>query len=82
MAYPVSFSSSELVIKILFPQTTGDEFPLPGSVTERDLGVSRITAANYLNKLAKDGILTKQKLGTGNYYINEKLYAILTKKIL
>ncbi|MGB1283500.1 MAG: Fic family protein, partial [Polaribacter sp.] len=49
---------------------------------ERDLGVSRITAANYLNKLAKDGILTKQKLGTANYYINEKLYTVLTKKVL
>lgn len=49
---------------------------------ERDLGVSRITAANYLNKLAKDGILIKQKLGTGNYYINHKLYTILTKKVL
>ena len=49
---------------------------------ERDLGVSRITAANYLNKLAKDGVLKKQKLGTGNYYVNEKLYTILTKKVL
>lgn len=47
---------------------------------ERDLGVSRITAANYLNRLAKDGILKKHKLGTGNYYVNEKLYTILTKK--
>jgi Fic family protein len=46
---------------------------------EKDLGVSRITAANYLNKLAKDGILTKQKLGTANYYINHRLYEILTK---
>ena len=45
----------------------------------RDLKVSRITAANYLNKLADDGILIKQKLGTGNYYINYKLYSILTK---
>lgn len=47
---------------------------------ERDLGVSRITAANYLNKLANDGILIKQKLGTANYYINHRLYSILTKK--
>lgn len=46
---------------------------------ERDLKVSRITAANYLNKLAKDGILIKQKLGTGNYYINHKLFEILTQ---
>lgn len=44
---------------------------------ERDLGVSRITAANYLNKLAKDGLLKKEKLGTANYYINEKLFGIL-----
>lgn len=49
---------------------------------ERDLNVSRITAANYLNKLAEDGVLIKQKLGTGNYYINNKLYEILTKKVL
>ena len=48
---------------------------------ERDLGVSRITAANYLNQLAKDGLLKKEKLGTGNYYINEKLFKILTERI-
>jgi len=40
---------------------------------EKDLGVSRITASKYLNQLAKDGLLKKEKLGTGNYYINEKL---------
>nr|WP_299015103.1 DNA-binding protein [uncultured Polaribacter sp.] len=49
---------------------------------ERDLGVSRIIAANYLNRLAKDGMLTKQKLGTRNYYVNEKLYTIVTKKVV
>lgn len=47
---------------------------------EKDLGVSRVTASIYLNKLAKDGILIKQKLGTSNYYINHKLYKILTSK--
>ncbi len=47
---------------------------------ERDLGVSRITAAKYLNQLAKDGLLRKEKLGTGNYYINERLMGLLTKK--
>ncbi|WP_370514537.1 DNA-binding protein [Formosa sp. L2A11] len=49
---------------------------------EKDLGVSRITAANYLNRLAKDGILIKQKLGTGNYYINHKLYTILRNRVI
>lgn len=45
-----------------------------------DLGVSRLTAANYLNKLAEDKMLRKEKLGTGNYYINEELFNLLTKK--
>jgi Fic family protein len=45
-----------------------------------DLNVSRITAAKYLNKLAEDGILRKEKIGTGNYYINEKLFYLLTKR--
>lgn len=47
---------------------------------ENDLGVSRITASKYLNLLAKDKVLKKEKLGTGNYYINEKLIKILTIK--
>ncbi len=47
---------------------------------ENDLGVSRITAAKYLNLLANDKVLKKEKLGTGNYYINEKLIKILTLK--
>ena len=45
-----------------------------------DLNVSRITAANYLNKLAEDGILRKKRIGTGNYYINEKLFNLLTQR--
>jgi len=47
---------------------------------EKDLGVSRITAAKYLNQLAKGGLIKKEKLGKGNYYINEKLLEILTFK--
>jgi len=45
-----------------------------------DLNVSRITAANYLNKLAEDGLIRKEKLGTGNYYINEKLFELLSRR--
>ena len=47
---------------------------------EKDLGISRITAAKYLNELANNGILRKEKLGTGNYYINEKLMNLLMIK--
>jgi Fic family protein len=46
---------------------------------EQELGISRITAATYLNKLADDGLLRKEKLGTANYYVNHKLYDILSK---
>lgn len=45
-----------------------------------DLNVSRITAANYLNKLAEDGLLRKEKLGAGNYYINEQLFELLSRR--
>lgn len=45
-----------------------------------DLGVSRLTAANYLNKLADDGLLRKEKIGTANYYINIKLFELLTDR--
>jgi len=45
-----------------------------------DLNVSRITAANYLNKLSEDGLLRKEKLGTGNYYVNEQLFELLSNR--
>jgi Fic family protein len=45
-----------------------------------DLNVSRLTAANYLNKLAADGLLKKEKLGTGNYYVNVALFELLSRR--
>ena len=45
-----------------------------------DLNVSRLTAANYLNKLAEYGLLKKAKVGTGNYYINVPLFELLTRR--
>jgi Fic family protein len=45
---------------------------------ENDIGISRITAANYLNRLAEDGLLEKHKLGTSNYYINKSLFELLS----
>jgi Fic family protein len=47
---------------------------------QRDLNVSRITAANYLNKLADDKLLIKKKLGTANYYINDPLFKLLAQR--
>lgn len=38
-----------------------------------DLGVFRHTAAKYLDELVKEGLLTKQKFGKTNYYINQRL---------
>jgi|GEM_PF-5039231 Mn-dependent DtxR family transcriptional regulator len=43
----------------------------------RYLQVSKLTAANYLNKLAEDGVLKKQKIGRGNYYVNEDLFNLM-----
>ena len=47
---------------------------------QKDLGVSRITAANYLNQLAEDGFLVKEKIGTNNYYVNQPLFRLLTNR--
>lgn len=43
-----------------------------------DLGVSRITATKYLELLVEHGFLQKQKIGRGNYYINQPLCELLT----
>jgi Fic family protein len=44
-----------------------------------ELNISRVTASGYLNKLAEDGVLKKQKVGKYNYYLNEELVKLLTK---
>lgn len=43
-----------------------------------DLQVSKPTATQYLNKLIKLGLLTKEKRWKTNYYINERLYNLFT----
>lgn len=68
------FYSQELLNNLFEHPYTKIEFLV------RDLGVSRITAANYLNQLASDGVLRKKRLGTGNYYVNERLFELLSKK--
>ena len=45
---------------------------------EEELGVSRITATKYLEKLTAAGLVRKQKMGKTNFYINEPLFALLS----
>ncbi len=44
---------------------------------ERELDVSRVTAAGYLNQLADGGLLDKYKLGRSNYYVNHNVLKAL-----
>lgn len=46
---------------------------------ERDFGVSRPTAAKWLAALEKAGFVRKAKLGRTNFYINEPLFALLSR---
>lgn len=47
---------------------------------QRDLKVSRLTAAKYLDALVQGGFVRKQKVGRTNYYINVALNTILLAK--
>jgi Fic family protein len=47
---------------------------------ERDLGITRVTATRYLEVLANDGFLIKQRRGRYNYYVNPALTGILTSE--
>ncbi len=48
-------------------------------LVERELGVSRNTAAKYLDQLAASGFVRKEKIGRSNFYVNEPLYELLTQ---
>lgn len=45
---------------------------------ERELDVSRITAAKYLDRLTSEGFVTKRKIGKSNFYINGPLFDLLS----
>jgi len=48
---------------------------------QKDLGVSRITAASYLDQLSKEGgILRKEKAGPNNYYVNTGLMKLFLER--
>lgn len=68
------FYSHELINNLFKHPYTKIEF------LEKDLSVSRITAANYLNQIAEKGLLKKAKIGVSNYYINERLINILVDR--
>jgi Fic family protein len=65
------FYSQDLINNLFTHPYTRIEF------IERDLEVSRLTATKYLDALAADGFLLKQKIGRGSYYINTALTKIL-----
>ncbi len=67
------FYNNELIENLFKHPYTKIEF------LQNDLSISRITAAKYLNELTKAGFLKKQKLGSANFYINEKLMKLLIK---
>lgn len=62
------FYSHELLMNLFKHPYTKIEF------LEKELRISRKTAALYLNTLAKDGILRKEKMGKHTYFVNEDLY--------
>jgi len=67
------FYSQDLINNLFTHPYTKIEF------VERDLKVSRLTAAKYLDALTEDGFLRKVKKGRSNYYINLALNEILTR---
>ncbi|SEP88277.1 Fic family protein [Neolewinella agarilytica] len=62
------FYSHELLMNLFRHPYTKIEF------LERDLKISRKTASLYLNKLADDGVLRKERMGKHHYFVNEDLY--------
>ncbi len=68
------FYSQDLINNLFTHPYTKIEF------VQRDLGVSRVTATKYLDALADSGLVRKQKIGRGNYYINLALNALLQSK--
>ncbi len=65
------FYSQDLINNLFSHPYTKIEF------LQRDLDVSRMTATRYLDALVETGFLYKQKVGRGNYYVNQALNHIL-----
>lgn len=67
------FYSQDLINNLFRHPYTKIEF------IERDLKVSRLTAAKYLEQLVDAGMLVKHKFGKHNYYVNERLFEMLAE---
>ena len=48
-------------------------------LVRREVGVSRPTAARYLEALTKEGFLSKRSAGRGNYYVNTRLVDLFSE---
>jgi len=68
---PKIYSQDLLTNLFRHPYTTIDSLM-------RELGVSRLTATRYLNKLVEGGFLVKHKSGRRNFYINKPLVEVFT----
>jgi len=68
------FYSQELLNNLFCYPYTKIEF------IQRDLGVTRKTAAKYLDELADGGFLQKEKIGVHHFFVNKPLFELFTKK--
>ncbi len=62
------FYSHDLLLNLFKHPYTKSDF------LASDLRVTKKTAAGYLNKMAKDGVLRKEVIGNNTYFVNEDLY--------
>ena len=69
----LKFYSQDLINNLFRHPYTRIEF------IQNDLGISRVTAAKYLDELSTAGYLTKRKIGNANVYVNDALFAILSR---
>lgn len=67
-----SFYSHDLLNNLFAHPYTKVEF------LQTELVVSRATAQRYLESLTKDGVLEKRALSRTNYFVNTRLYSVLS----
>lgn len=68
------FYSQDLINNLFYHPYTKIEF------VQKDLKVSRLTAAKYLDALAEAGFLKKERIGRANYFVNRALFEILSRE--